>query len=68
MGSLEANDIKALFFFNRGTLQMEISHFHGYFCSFMDFFFFLFQDLSREKCPISCTQETWKVCTFAGDL
>lgn len=31
-------------------------------------FFSLFQDLSREKQPISCTKETWKVCTFAVDF
>lgn len=30
---------------------MEISHFHGYFCSFMDFFFFPLPGLIQGKMP-----------------
>lgn len=44
MDSLETSDIKQnktkqKGTFYRGTLQMETSHFHGNFCSFMHFFF-----------------------------
>lgn len=50
MDSMETNDIKAhfIFFLNGETLQMEISHFHGGFCSFRDFFP-LFLSLCKEN-------------------